>query len=192
MLRRHRAVTVASSGDRAQRIDEVQYGFDDGPCLTAARDQITVVVPEMRAEKRWLGYPAVLVAEGIGSVVSVPFVMEGNTKAALNVYSGESGHFSSAVIDLIEEHVRDASKALQLAVKVAQQVDTAEHLKAALESRTVIDLALGITMGRTGCTQDEAIQRLKSISRQQNMKLRALATQIVVANGGTTSAHFVM
>lgn len=192
VLRRHYPVTVASSGGRAQRIDEVQYGFDGGPCLSAAQDQLTVVVPDLRAEKRWPGYPPVLVAEGIGSVVSVPFLIKGEVKAALNVYSEAPAYFGETVIDRVEDHVRGASKALQLAVKVAHHVDTAEHLKAALESRTVIDLALGITMGRTGCTQDEAIQRLKSISRQRNMKLRDLATQIVVASGGTASTHFVM
>src|SRR5205085_4111369 len=32
-----RAMTVASSDDRASRVDEVQYGHDQGPCLSSMR-----------------------------------------------------------------------------------------------------------------------------------------------------------
>ena len=36
--------TVASSDTEARRMDEKQYSFDDGPCLTALRQQHSVLV----------------------------------------------------------------------------------------------------------------------------------------------------
>ncbi|MDJ0357019.1 hypothetical protein [Paenarthrobacter sp. PH39-S1] len=41
LLRRKRARTVASSGQRALEMDEIQYSYDDGPCLSASRERIT-------------------------------------------------------------------------------------------------------------------------------------------------------
>jgi hypothetical protein len=38
LLRPRTEVTVASSNDQAQKMDEIQYAFDDGPCLRAARE----------------------------------------------------------------------------------------------------------------------------------------------------------
>jgi AmiR/NasT family two-component response regulator len=54
-------------------------------------------------------------------------------------------------------------------------------LKAALESRTTIDLAIGIIMGQNRCSQEAAFKILKNASSTRNAKLRDVAATIVAA-----------
>lgn len=93
--------------------------------------------------------------------------------------------------DIVQAHVRQTSKAFRLAVLVAERTERANDLAHALESRTTIDLAVGIVMGQNRCTQDEAFEMLKSASSTRNIKLRDLAAQLVTASGGESArTHF--
>lgn len=191
MLRRNKVGTVVSSSERAQKTDELQYQFDDGPCLRATRESVTVHIPDMRTEQRWPSYTPVMVREGILSAVAVPFELEGETRAALNLYADEPDRFGDSVMETVEAHVRQTSKAFRMAVRMAQRADSAADLKAALESRTSIDLAVGIIMGQNQCSQDAAAEILKAASSSRNIKLRDLAAQLVASSGGgTATTHF--
>jgi AmiR/NasT family two-component response regulator len=55
----------------------------------------------------------------------------------------------------------------------------ATQLKAALVSRPIIDQALGILMSRTGCSSDEAFDKLRVLSQSENRKVSLIAQQIV-------------
>ena len=83
--------TVASSGEDARRLDEKQYAFDDGPCLTALRHGTTVLVPDVAADDRWEHYASAVSGEGIGSVLAVPIATDPGSAAALNCYARSKG-----------------------------------------------------------------------------------------------------
>ena len=68
-------------------------------------------------------------------------------------------------------------------VRLARQRESEVDLRAALESRTVIDLAVGVIMGQNRCSQEEAVTILKTGSHHRNVKLRELATQLVASVG---------
>jgi AmiR/NasT family two-component response regulator len=55
----------------------------------------------------------------------------------------------------------------------------AEHLKEALKSSRVIGLAMGILVEREKCTEDEAFNMLRAISQHANVKLRAVAQDLL-------------
>lgn len=191
LLRRNRAGTVVSSSDRAQVADEIQYRFAEGPCLRASLKQTPIYIPDMRCEPRWQDYTAVMVREGILSALALPFQLEGDTKAALNLYSEEPHYFDTGMREVVQAHVDQTSRAFRLAVRIAQRDDHAADLRSALESRTTIDLAVGIIMGQNQCTQDEAFTILKTASNTRNIKLRELAAQVVAGCGGSNaSTHF--
>lgn len=54
-----------------------------------------------------------------------------------------------------------------------------EDLKAALQSRPVIDQAKGVLVAETGCTPDEAFGLLSTASQRANRKVRDIAEAIV-------------
>src|SRR4051812_1384120 len=49
-------VTVATTGELATELDEVQYSRDHGPCLHAASTGELTEVPDTRTDRRWTDY----------------------------------------------------------------------------------------------------------------------------------------
>ncbi|MDP9997515.1 ANTAR domain-containing protein [Pseudarthrobacter sulfonivorans] len=72
-----------------------------------------------------------------------------------------------------------AAKALDLALSVAHLRDARDDLSAALQSRTVIDTAIGVIMSQNRCSRDAAFQILAKASSHRNLKLRDVAAIIV-------------
>lgn len=181
LMRRKKPTTVATSDPSVHALDELQYGLGEGPCLTAVRELRIVHIPHLKEEVRWPRYSAAAWAEGIGSILSVPLPLEGEANAALNLYSTATNAFSGEDIEGAEAYAAQASKALRLAVRVAQLTDDRQHLRTAMESRTTIDIAVGAIMAQNRCSQDSALKILKIASSTRNTKLREVAATVVAS-----------
>jgi GAF domain-containing protein len=191
LLRHRKAATVASSSEHAQSMDEIQYAYGDGPCMTASREQVTVHIPDLENSSRWPQYAANVLKHGVRSILAVPFRLEGETRAALNLYSHRPRRFEGRVLKLAEDFVAQTSMGLRLAVRFAHYSEAAANLKAALESRTAIDMAVGIIMAQNRCSQDDAFEILKAASSARNIKLHNVATAIVESMGqGPAKTHY--
>ena len=68
-------------------------------------------------------------------------------------------------------------------MRLAQLAEDRDNLAAALESRTIIDLATGIIMAQNNCNQETAIKVLRSASNTRNRKLRDVAALLVASVG---------
>lgn len=191
LFRHRKAVTVASSSAAAQALDEIQCALGDGPCVSASREQETVYIPEVEDCARWPQYAAAVRGQGVRSILAVPFLLDGDTRAALNLYSHRPGRFDGRALELARDFVNQTSLALRLAVRFAHYSDTAANLKATLESRTSIDVAVGIIMAQNRCSQSEAFELLKSASSARNIKLNIVAAGLVESLGqGPLHTHF--
>lgn len=192
LIRHKKPATVAVSDARVLSLDETQYGFNDGPCLTATREQATMHAPHLRDEQRWPGYTTAAWSQGIGSILAVPLPLEGESNAALNIYSTQTNAFSSEDIETAQTYAGQASKALRLAVRIAQLTDDRKNLNLAMESRTSIDLAVGVVMAQNRCSQVAAIKILKIASSTRNVKLRDVASSVLasVSKDPSVFTHF--
>lgn len=191
LLRDRNRASAAFSDERGRLLDEIQNDFGDGPCLHAAREQVTVHVSDLSSEPRWPEYVAALRANGVSSVAAVPFNLESDGLAALNLYATHPDALNAQTVAAAEEYARRAAKSLRLAVRFSVRDDNAADLKAALESRTIIDLAVGIIMGQNRCRQHEAFTILRAASGRSHIKLRSLAAQIVASMGEPSpQTHF--
>lgn len=192
LIRHKKPTTIAVSDARVVSLDETQYGFNDGPCLTATKEQATMHAPHLRDEQRWPGYTDAAWSQGIGSILAVPLPLEGEANAALNIYSTQTNGFSSEDIRTAQTYAGKASKALGLAVRIAQLMDDKKHLSMAMESRTSIDLAVGVVMAQNRCSQVAAVKILKIASSARNVKLRDVASSVLasVSKDPTVFTHF--
>lgn len=179
LKRRRRRTTAASSSAEARKLDEIQYGYDQGPCLHAIATERTTIVTDARTDGRWPDYFAAIVEHGYYSMLGVPIVLTSGGGAALNFYAKEPDTFQPETVKVAEGYALQTAKALELALRVAAHMDTATDLKAAMESRTSIDMAVGVIMAQNGCGQDEAFEILTRASNGQNVKLRVLAEQLI-------------
>ncbi|MDP9934776.1 GAF domain-containing protein [Paenarthrobacter nicotinovorans] len=190
VLRRKKSATAASSDERARVMDQLQSTFD-GPCLTAMDKLTPVLVEDLLSEHRWPEYVRAASDQGLRSILSVPLMVEGDTRAALNLYSEKVNAFSDTDVERAEVFALHASKSLRLALKIAQLSDARNDMAAAMQSRTVIDLAVGAIMAQNHCSQDEAFTILRTASSNRNIKLRHLAKSIIAAvSSGKITTHF--
>lgn len=192
LLRPRTNITVASSSPQAQVMDEVQHGFDDGPCLRAARTGELIHVRDFTTESRFPEYRDAIVGFGIRSALGIPVRLDNEASAGLDFYSTLPHAFNEHSIAVAEGFAREASRSLRLAVKMAQLSDEAANRQRAMESRTTIDLALGVIMAQNRCSQNEALRILQRTSSSRNIKIRDLATHLLEAVGQDTTptTHF--
>jgi GAF domain-containing protein len=188
-LRRDRgAMTVASSDARAGQVDEIQYGHDEGPCLHSLHTGEVVVVDDLASDDRWGAYQMPALGHGVRSSLSLPLHTDGQTIGALNMYATQPRVFGPQERLIAGRFADEASRALALAVRIAERTEMSEHLQNALASRAVIDQALGIIMGQNRCTADEAFEVLRTISQNRNVKLRDIAAEMIRAVSGRPPA----
>lgn len=183
LLRPRKTETVASSSKTARKLDELQYTFGDGPCLTAARTNHMTQVPDTHQSDRWPEYLHAISEHGIRSVLGVPIPLNGGARCALNFYATTPNAFDGQARSIAETFAQEASASLRLAVHIAHLTETSENLRSAMSSRTTIDLAAGIIMGQNRCSHDAAMTILKAASSARNIKLRDVAAQILTSIG---------
>ncbi len=192
LLRPRSMITVASSSDRARDVDEVQYGFDDGPCLRAARTGETVHIRDFLAERRFPEYRQAIASYGLRSALGIPIRLEDGASAGLDFYSTTPDVFDEKGIAVAEGLARDASRSLRLAVRIAALSEDSRNLKAAITARTTIDMAVGAIMAQNRCPQEEAFAILRRASSTRNVKLRDLAVTVLESVGQShpVTTHF--
>jgi putative methionine-R-sulfoxide reductase with GAF domain len=182
---RHRKPAVAAASDqRARSLDELQNAFDDGPCLTALRQHETVLVRDVRLDRRWPDYTGDARDQGIGAILAVPLDLPGEDQAVVNLYAEKPDSFSPTDILVARNFVANASKSMKLALRLAHLRDTSDDLDAVMKSRAMIDMALGVIMVQNHCTHDEAIHELTRSSSARKTKLRETASAVVGAVSG--------
>ena len=193
VLRRpKKSVAVGTSGGCARAMGELHVTLRGGPCLSAARENQSVLVPDLRTERRWPDYVRAASSQGIRSILSVPLIAEGETSAVLNLYSSSSASFGEDHIQEAQSFAARVSKPLLLALRIAHLVDLRDNLRAAMQSRTPINLAAGMVMAQNRCSQEAAMATLKAASSHRNTKLRDLAQALIfsVTSQTAVSTHF--
>jgi GAF domain-containing protein len=179
VVRRKRPVMVASSTARARVMDELQLAFGDGPCLSAMRTGTTMHVADVSTEDRWPEYIRAVASQEVGSILGVPLPLEGDSSAALNIYSSQAHGFSAEDIARAELFGEQSAKTLKLELRLARLQNAKDDLESAMKSRTAIDVAVGAVMAQNRCSQKEAMNILVRASSSRNMKLRDVAAGVI-------------
>ncbi|MDJ1114251.1 GAF and ANTAR domain-containing protein [Microbacterium dauci] len=190
LVRRKRSTTIAGSSDDAILLDGIEQRLGDGPCRQALRTGTAVLLTDVSTDPRWPTYCQELAASGCRSVLGIPLQLGTDASAAVNFFSPATGVFTQNTIKDATVFADIASQALRLAIRISAADDLAGNLRAALESRTAIDLACGMIMAQNQCSKEQAIEILRRTSSHRNQKLNTVAEDIVSrvsgADGKTT------
>jgi GAF domain-containing protein len=184
LRRDHQLFTAAASSSLASQVDELQYGRGVGPCLQALHTSTAVIVPDLAADERWGDYRHHALAHGVAASISLPLTADLTTIGAINLYCPSVHQFSDAEIQQLTAFARQASGAVSLVLRQADQTRLQGQLREALATRAVIDQALGLIMGQRRCTASEAFTVLREASQHRNLKLAAVATDLVTTITG--------
>ncbi|CAL9509987.1 GAF and ANTAR domain-containing protein [Streptomyces griseomycini] len=182
--RADRLLTLAGSAGLPSGLDQRQYENGSGPCVAAAETGTEQYAPDLTAETRWPAYTRYALATGVRTVLAVPLDVPGEPVAALNLY-GERPGALAAGRDAARAFAARAADVVALALHMERRRQSAADVRTALLSRSVIDQAIGILMARERIDAGRALERLRRVSQDRNVKLRDLCAQVVArtANG---------
>lgn len=190
----HRAGTLpvtAGSTGTAECLASSEERYGDGPMAQAEAGSGLVQVTGDGSSQRWEAYRRRLVASGYGAALAVPLELGPRTSCALVFLGPEGFDFTPELVNEATWFAGVASQSMQLALEVRSVRSAGDNLKAMLESRTSIDVACGVLMAQTRCSYTEAFSKLAGVSRQRNLKVRAVAENILKAlAGGSPAARF--
>ena len=171
--------TIVATSEETYEMDRRQYALHDGPCLDAARHQQVNRWTLQEARQRWPDFTSLAEEMGLRSYLSAGLGWEGRPLGALNLSSRESDGFDQLDEQLLALFTAPAATAIVVTSRYSKARDLALQLGQALQSRAVIDQAIGIVMAESRCDPTEAFAILGRASNNRNMKLRDLAAELV-------------
>ena len=167
------------------RAAERMYGFSADDMLGANVMQLLVepvdqipaeeIMATVLAGNRWSGYFRVRRRAGDTAVVRITDTPIRDGGRVVGVIGVAEDIADDPSVDQAAVTARIESKAVALA----------DQMRQAMESRAVIDQAIGMLIAAHGCPPDEAFQMLSAHSRQSNRKVREIATAMVEGAGRT-------
>ncbi|MEU3931189.1 GAF and ANTAR domain-containing protein [Streptomyces sp. NPDC029044] len=173
-----RLLTLAGSDGMPSGLDLRQYENGSGPCVDAAETGEEQYGPDLAEESRWPSYTEYALSTGVRCVLAVPVAVEGESGAALNYYGMTAGALDTGR-DAARAFAARAGDAIDVALRIERRRQSAADVRTALLSRSVIDQAIGILMARERIDARIALERLRRVSQDRNVKLRDLCGQLV-------------
>ncbi len=172
--------TCSATAEFVGEIDTVQYQeLREGPCITCMQTGRVTVSGSLGSDGRWPHFGGRVARMGVHSALSLPLIVDGAVLGAINAYALARDAFGEHAVSLGSQFAGPASVSVHNAQLLASARERTEHLQRALVNRAVIDQAIGIIRSRTGASADEAVERMKRMSQNENVKLVVLAEQLV-------------
>jgi len=154
-------------------LDEIQQRHREGPCLTAAWQEMTIHVPDLETDERFPLYRReALEQTPIRAVMAFQLFIADQTMGALNVYAEHPHAFDQSSKDIGRVFAAHSSVAWNSARRD-------EQFKRALASRDVIGQAKGMIMARYGVDAVQAFEVLRKLSQDSNVPLVQVATELI-------------
>ena len=176
----HQVDAAAASDAFVGEIDGIQYEIlDEGPCITAALESRTVRSGSLGGDSRWPRFGPRVGRLGVHSVLSLPLVLPERTVGAINVYAHDKDAFDDGAVEHGELFASPAAVAVHNAQVLARALELTQQLQIALESRPIVDQAIGLLRGRSGTTVEGAMDELRALSRDTGRKLVDVARDLL-------------
>lgn len=92
--------TPAFSDSQVERVERLQDLTDQGPCLSAAREQLTFRTDDLHTETRWPLFTRRAADLGVRSMLSFQLYVQEENLGALNLYGRRPGAFGDGDEDI--------------------------------------------------------------------------------------------
>jgi hypothetical protein len=173
------AVRAASHPDLPE-LDDVQLASGRGPILDALSGQGPVSCPDTLAEARWPEYAGAALRRGVRCCVTLAYQSRPDA-VTLSLFGARPRSLESG--QLAELLTAFGGAIMGNAAEYGDAKRTALQLRAAAESRALVDQAKGMLMQALGCSAEDALDRLRQISQERNLRVTDVARTIIDSRG---------
>lgn len=172
--------TWAATAVLVHEIDTVQYSeLREGPCITCMESRRPTVSGSLGSDSRWPHFGGRVARMRVHSALALPLIVGDQLIGSINAYAKSRDAFADHAVQLGSQFAKPAAVSVYNAQLLSHAHDRTLRLQRALESRSVIDQAIGIIRSRSGGDADEAFQRLAELSQAENVKLHSVAERLV-------------
>jgi transcriptional regulator with GAF, ATPase, and Fis domain len=164
--------SLYGTSDLIYKLDALQEEFGEGPCISAAVDELIVRTDDFAQEQRWPRYSPAMVDLGVRSGLSFKLYTGATTAGALNLFSLRPNAFngeSEAIGAVLAAHAASAIIASR----------HGEQLESALNTRDTIGQAKGVIMERFKVDAVRAFDMLRELSQTSNTRLIDIAQRVI-------------
>lgn len=172
--------TWAATAMIVHDIDTVQYSeLHEGPCITCMQSQRPTVSGSLGSDIRWPHFGGRVARMRMHSALALPLIVGEQVIGSINAYAAIRDAFTDHAVQLGSQFAKPAAISVYNAQLLAIAHERTQRLQRALDSRSVIDQAIGIIRSRSGAGAHEAFERLVQISQTENVKLHTVAERLV-------------
>lgn len=175
---------VAGSDEVALIVGTVDCTHHEGPCVEARRAGRAVYVPDLGGEPRRWASTLEALAHGIRSFLVVPVHGSAGAVGTLTFYADRADAFDESTRRLAQVIADMVADVVTLALRHTVQARLTHDLRRALDSRSVIDQAIGVLMAQERCDRKAAFALLRRASQNRNAKVREVAADVVRSASG--------
>lgn len=149
-----------------ERVDEVQYRLDQGPCLTAVAEGRVIRSQRIgTGERRWPDFTKRAAALELRSVVSAPIRAGDELIGSINLYSTAPDGFRAVGRSTLRRSTVEAERSLSGLRLLVLAEAGAQTLATAVQERRDADLAVGLLMDRYTMNANQADVLLTQLAR---------------------------
>ena len=172
--------TAAATADFVHEIDVVQYNeLHEGPCITSMQTRRATLSGSLGSDGRWPRFGGRVARMGVHSAMSLPLMVGDDVIGAINSYAHDRDSFGERAVRLGSQFAGPAAVSIYNAQLLAGAQERTQQIQRALDSRAVIDQAIGIIRSRSGVGAQVAFDRLIRMSQAENLKLHVVAERLV-------------
>ena len=170
---------VAATSERVHRLEQFQLDHEQGPAIDCFRSGAVVADPRLGIGLRWPAFSSESVHAGCSSVCAVPLRVRSKVLGVMNLFlsAAEALPDHELVLAQALADVASVAVAQDQAVRVAGMRE--RHLQLALTSRIVLEQAKGMVAEHAWVDVEQALSRLRSYARTNNLALVQVADAIV-------------
>jgi ANTAR domain len=174
---------TASSHPDLAALTDVQRTSGRGPVPAAIAADQPVHCADTLLEDRWPEYAAAALRRGVRCSVTMVH-QAGGTALTLALLGARPRSIDPDQMSLAELLVVVGGAVLSNVADYGESRRTALQLTDAAASRELVDQAKGVLMHAFSCSAADALQRLRQMSQQGNIKVTQVAARIIEANSG--------
>lgn len=170
--------SVYVSDDICAGIEDAQFAHGEGPCFTAFRTGVAVVVSDLRDRAHlasWPGYVPAALSAGAGAVAALPIFAAGRCFAVLDLYRSTAGEFTEHEVASAALLADAAGRALLHSVSSAADPDNGYRP----EHRDAVHQAVGMIMQQIGGDRHDALARLRAHAYATGKHLDETAAEVL-------------
>jgi GAF domain-containing protein len=173
--------SLRTSDDVSATIEDLQFEFEEGPCVDAYHQQHAILEPDLEAPKspRWSAFTPAALTAGVRAIFGFPLTVGEIRLGSLNLYRDEPGALRGEqeadalrVADLI------AIEMLSLQAE-AESGEVAAALSSDGDLQDRVHQACGIVAVQLEIRPDRALRMLRAYSVGTGKRLRAVADAVV-------------